>query len=189
MKNIEIEIQANIEKSKPLIDFLKKKAKFTGETVQIDEYFTPAHKNYLDTKPIEEWLRIRIEDKKYLVTYKKFYYDSEKGTYADEYETPIKNVDAICSIFGALNMRSLVKVDKKRRIYIYKDYEIALDQVEGLGDFVEIEFKGESDKSPKEIKQEMINFLKKIGVGKITKNSNGYPYIMLFPDEIKYEEL
>ena len=65
---------------------------------------------------------------------------------------------------------------------------VAIDSVKNLGDFVEIEYIGEDNKiDPKAMTEEMINFLKKVGCGKITRNYVGYPFLLLFPEEVKYE--
>lgn len=75
-----------------------------------------------------------------------------------------------------------------RKIWTYKDFEIAVDSVESLGDFVEIEYMGKDEKvNPKKVTAEMVNFLKQVDCGKITRNYVGYPFLMLFPNEVKYE--
>jgi adenylate cyclase class IV len=47
----EIEIQVRVENNKPLIEFLNKKAKFISEEHQVDKYFIPSHRNFVNTKP------------------------------------------------------------------------------------------------------------------------------------------
>ncbi len=70
----------------------------------------------------------------------------------------------------------------------YKDYEISIDSVKGLGDFVEIEYIGRDEKvDPKKVTEEMINFLKGLRCGKIIRNYVGYPFQLLFPEEVKFE--
>ena len=92
-------------------------------------------------------------------------------------------------ILEVLNFKSIVKVDKLRKTWTYKNYEIATDSVKGLGDFVEIEYIGKDEKvDPKKITEEMINFLKSVGCGQIKRNYVGYPFQLLFPKEVKYEE-
>ena len=56
MSNIEVEIQVNIENSKPLMDFLEKNADFKKESHQIDEYFSPTHRSFIEVRPVKEWL-------------------------------------------------------------------------------------------------------------------------------------
>ena len=47
MKNIEIEIQVQVENIKPLVKFLNTSAKKILKARQIDEYFVPKHRNFL----------------------------------------------------------------------------------------------------------------------------------------------
>jgi len=189
MNNIEIEIQVNIENSKPLVEFLEKSAEFKKESRQIDEYFSPAHRNFTSVRPVREWLRLRDSSGKYSINYKNFHYDENgKSLYCDEYESQIGDLNNLKKILGSLNFKSLVRVDKERKIWEYKDYEIALDSIKGLGNFVEIEYMGKEEADPKKITQEMVDFLKNIGCGKIKRNYVGYPFQMLFPSEVKFEE-
>ncbi|MEK7114948.1 MAG: class IV adenylate cyclase [Patescibacteria group bacterium] len=180
MKNIEIEIQVKIENIKPLLIFLKKSGQFKSEEKQIDQYFTPAHRDFLAVRPVKEWLRLRNSNGVYSVNYKNWQYNKKgEGLYAEEYETKIADLEKVKSIFQILNFKKLINVDKKRKIWNYKNWEISLDSVKGLGDFVEIEFIGKNRKDPKKIMIEMINFLKELGCGKIEENHVGYPFLLL----------
>lgn len=190
MKNIEIEITVNIENSKPLIEFLTKNAEFKKEKHQVDEYFSPAHRSFTEQRPLREWLRLRDEDGKYSINYKNWHYeeDLERSFYCDEYETKVEDSDKILKILKALDFKSLVKVDKIRKTWIYQDYEIDVDSVKGLGDFVEIEYIGQKEVDARKTTQEMVDFLKKLGCGRIRRDYMGYPARLLFPDEVKWEE-
>jgi adenylate cyclase class 2 len=187
--NIEIEIQVNIENPKPLIEFLEKNGNFQSEKHQVDEYFSPAHRDFLGVRPVKEWLRLRDANGKYSINYKNWHFDeSGKSHYCDEFETKIEGIDQVRKILSALSFKSVVIVDKLRKIWTYKDYEVTIDSVRSLGDFVEIEYIGKDEKiDPTKITEEMVGFLKKVGCGKITRNYVGYPFLMLFPEEVKYE--
>jgi adenylate cyclase, class 2 len=189
MKDVEIEIQARIEKSEGLKDLLEKSAKFVSENEQIDEYYSPAHRDFIAVKPIEEWFRVREENGKFSINYKKWHYENGIGQYADEYETEIADKDTVKKIFSALDLRLLVTVQKTRKKYNYKDYEIALDNVQGLGHFVEIEYKGQEIVDHKKVTSEMVEFLKTIDCGKIELNNGGYPMLLLFPEDAHYIEV
>lgn len=190
MNDVEIEITVNIENNKPLMEFLEKNAEFEKEKHQIDEYFSPAHRDFLDVRPVKEWLRLRDADGEYSINYKNWHYDKNgKSYHCDEYETKVEDLRQIKKILDILNFKSLVKVDKIRKTWIYKDYEIDIDSVKKLGDFVEVEYIGkDEDVDPKKITEEMINFLKNLGCGKIKRDYIGYPFRLLFPDEVKSEE-
>lgn len=190
MKNVEIEIQVNIEKSKVLLDFLEKNAEFKSERHQLDKYFSPAHRNFLEPRPMHEWLRLRDSGGNYSINYKNWHFDDTGRSYhGDEHESEIGNLEQVKSILEALDFKLCVTVDKLRKIWRYMDYEVAVDSVKDLGDFVEIEYKGEDENAdPKKTTEEMIGFLKEVGCGKIRRNYVGYPFQLLFPKEVKYEE-
>jgi adenylate cyclase class 2 len=191
MKNIEIEVTANIERIGGLTAFLEKNAEFKKEKHQVDEYFSPAIRSFVDVRPVKEWLRLRNEDGKYSINYKNWHYegDSNKSFHCDEYEAGIGDLDQVSKILKALGFKSLVKVDKIRKTWTYQDYEIDIDSVKGLGDFVEVEYIGEKEVDPDKTAAEMIEFLKKLDCGKIKIDCIGYPFRLLFPNESKWEEL
>jgi len=188
MENIEIEIQVRISDSKLLLDFLSDNAEFKGEKFQKDEYFSPAHRNFLDKKPIKEWLRLR-ESKENSLNYKNWHYGKDgKSHHCDEYETVINGIEQVRKIFEVLDIKPIVIVEKTRKIWDYKDYEISIDSVTDLGDFVEIEYKGTDENvKPEIITSEMISFLKEIGIKKIERNYVGYPFLLLFSDDNQFE--
>jgi adenylate cyclase class 2 len=190
MKDIEIEIQVRVETTKKLEVFLKKNAKFMGEKYQKDEYFTPPHQDYLASRPVDEWLRIRDSEPS-SINYKNWHHGPDgKSDHCDEYETTVEDIDQVRKIFAAIGVKSIAMVEKTRRIWMHNDYEIALDCITGLGDFVEIEYKGvNTSVDPRAVTRDMIKFLKKIGCGKIERNHVGYPYMILFPDEQVFEEV
>lgn len=190
MKNREIEIQVKVENIIPLRQFLSKKAKYSGSNYLVDRYYTPKHRDFLKKKPVSEWLRLRESDGKSSITYKYWYYKPNgKSTHADEYESKVDDIDQLQMIFKAIDCKLICTIDKTRETYQYQDYEIALDSIKELGDFVEVEHKGNNNDDSVKITDNMISFLKDIGVGKITRNFNGYPFIKLFPKDVKYEEL
>jgi len=92
--NIEIEIQVNIENLKPLIKFLKSNAAFRGKKHQADEYFSPIHKDFLEIRPVSEWLRLRNANNQYSINYKNWHHEKTgKGYYCDEFETKIERIE------------------------------------------------------------------------------------------------
>lgn len=191
MKHTEIEIQVKIQNAEPLMAFLQKEADFVSESRQIDEYFTPPHRDFLAVRPIKEWLRLRSENGRNSITYKNWHYQADGRSYhADEFESTVENFESLKKLFAALNMRPLAVVDKLRKKWNYQDYEIALDEVKNLGDFVEIEYRGGGEVADtKKIYSEMVEFLKSLGCGKIERNNGGYPFLILFPEEAEYQEI
>ncbi len=187
---IEIEIQVRPEKVKPLTEFLKQNGKFVSEHHQVDEYFVPPHRDFLKERPLREWLRLRDAGGAYSINYKNWHYDENGKSlhWADEFESPVENIEAMRNIFAALNFKRVVAVDKKRQIWMYNDFEIAIDAVKGLKETIEIEYKGKGMDKEKIVK-EMIVFLKEIGCGTLEIGNDGYPFQLLFPDEASFDTL
>ncbi len=190
MKDIEIEIQVRVGQTKKLLEFLESNAQFVAEEYQKDEYFTPAHRDFAAIKPIAEWLRLR-ESGKGSITYKNWHYGEDgKSTHCDEYETKVDDIDQMRKIFSVLDIKPVIVVEKTRKTWVYENYEIALDQITDLGEFVEIEYKGDAVAADSErITKEMVVFLKELDCGTIERNNGGYPFMILYPGEVKFEEL
>lgn len=191
MSDIEIEIQVKVDNTGDLVKFLNKNAKFIKKEKQIDEYFTPSHRNFTVTRPINEWLRLRKTKNGNTITYKNWHHDKDgKSYHCDEYETGFEEIEPMNKIFTILNFKTIAIVNKSRRIWKFKNYEISLDKVKELGSFIEIEYKGKNKKvNPKKIANEMIDFLKKYNVGKVERNYQGYPFQLMFPKEAKHEKV
>ncbi len=181
MSNKEIEIRIKVQDSEPLLKFLEKNGSFKSEKYQRDEYFTPAHRNFIKAKPIKEWLRLRKEEGKYSLDYKNWHYGSDgKAFHCDEYEVRFDDLDKARIILKALDFEPLIVVDKKRKTFLFKDYEIAFDCVEGLGDFIEVEYKGKEDVlDTKKIAGEMKDFIEKTGCQILEQDFVGYPFLLL----------
>jgi len=181
MNNTEIEIKVKIDNSQPLLEFLEQNAEFQSENHQIDEYFIPAHRDFLKASPVVEWLRLRNSDGKCSINYKNWHLDENgKSHHCDEHESGINDLDNTKNVFDALNFKSIIMVDKLRKIWTYKDYEISVDSVKDLGDFIEIEYIGKDENViPAKVTEEMMGFLENLGVGNIKRDFVGYPFLLL----------
>jgi adenylate cyclase class 2 len=110
---------------------------------QSDQYFTHPCRDFVTT---DEALRIRIVGKKSFVTYKGPKVDTTTKT-RREIELPLDAADYDGSQFGllltALGFTPLAVVRKRRRTFciIAGEHEVegALDELDGLGCFVELE--------------------------------------------------
>lgn len=69
--------------------------------------------------------------------------EGETQNYCDEYEFHIDSVDDAYKIFGVLDIKPLIVVHKQRKLFMYKNIEIAVDEVDDLGWFIEFEAKWE----------------------------------------------
>ena len=182
MENIEIEIKVEVTQAifESFRSFLKENAQFVKESYQTDEYYTPAHRDFLFPEYPYEWLSIRERNSKVILNYKHWYPENEeKSTHCDEYEVELSSYSKMDKIFKALDIRSLCKVVKTREIYNYKgEFEISMDKVEDLGFFIEIEVKkdfGSIEKSNKKL----LEFANRMGVDTSKRNYRGYPFLLL----------
>lgn len=180
--NQEIEIKIPLGKKQFLSvrRKIKKIAKFIKKTSQEDTYYTPTHRNFVKPKYPFEWLSIRKRGNNIELNYKHYYPKYAKNhTHCDEYETKLERFDQIEKIFKALNIKKLVTVRKIREIYIYKNQlEIALDQVKGLGYFIEIESL-KNFGSIKKTRQKLFDFAKDLQIKVSRLDKRGYPYLLM----------
>lgn len=183
MKKIEIELKLSLKNVDALIKNLNKIALFKGEYNEKDTYYVPAHRNFINKKPIFEWLRIRDFDKEgrkvSVLNYKNFGEDVKEDTIScEEFETEFKNSEILRDIFNHLNIKEIIVVDKKRKNYDYKETIISIDIVEELGEFIEIEFNGLTENEEK-VKEYLYEVLKEIGADVGQPIFKGYPELLL----------
>lgn len=180
--DIEIEIKIKISEKEfnNAIAYLEENADFKGEQQNLDQYFMPAHKNYLEPKYPFEWLSIRERGDKTIINYKHWYPEEEEiSKYCDEYELEVESGEKARKMFSAIGIQDLVTVDKKRKKYLLDEkYEIVLDEVVDLGYYVEIEADvevGDID----ETRSQLFEVAKRIGITTTEEDMRGYPYRLL----------
>ncbi len=181
MKNIEVELKFPLLNPKELIENLNAIAKVekAGE-FQKDTYFIPVHRNFLSSKPIREWLRIRETNKGFSLNYKNWYLNSDGSVavFCDEFETKVEDGEVLKKLFEALNFMQIVVVEKTRNTWSYKDVLIAIDEVLDLGRFVELEAKGDFA-TIEEVKSHLYFILKELNANLGPQDFEGYPHLLL----------
>ena len=183
--NIEIEIKFPLKNTKEIISFLDKKATIVAKDVfQKDSYFTPKHRNFLSPKYPYEWLRLRESSKGIILNYKHFYPEDVHITdYCDEFETKVED-PVIRKIFESLDFKEIVTVEKTRSIWMFKDVEIAIDEVRELGSFIELEITTTYN-DPKKAKEYLYQIVKEIGANIGEEDYRGYPFLLLEKRKLK----
>ena len=162
MKEIEVEVTFSNKKE----EVIKKLSKFeyVGEKEIYDIYYYDPQRDNLkpeDDLRLNETFRIRKTNNTCYVTYKKQHFKGKLWIYSDEYETKIEDYDTIKKIISLLGLEPLITVHNKRKIYKYKEYEIELEDVEGLGIFIEVE-RISNDKDEMKVKEEIRNFIRSL---------------------------
>lgn len=178
----EIKIKTTEDEFLQLESYLNKNSEFKSKTHQLDTYYQPKHRPFLksDDSSISEWLRIGIRGNKKIINYKNWY----DNKYCDEYEVEIDDEENMNKIFLALGLEEIATVDKTRKTYLYQDkYEIALDYVEKLGYFVEIEVKKYSDSALEEY-EKLLRLAKSLNLNLNNIDKRGYPYHMIYNNKL-----
>ena len=128
MSILNVEIKAKSEKNKSIREILKaRNATFKGEDHQIDTYFNTNNGR----------LKLRegnIENK--LIYYKR---ENKKGPKNTEIILFNSSPDSTLKQLLTESNGILTKVDKKREIYFIENVKFQLDNVKGLGTYIEIE--------------------------------------------------
>lgn len=179
--NTEIEIKIPI--TKEIFDKLKKElpkiAVFEKSLKQVDTYYSPCHRDFLATKYPHEWLRIGQRGGKTILNYKHYYPENVPVfTHCDELETVVDNATSLEKLLAILDFKKLVTVKKIRDTYVFHDeFEIALDSVEELGYFVEIETKKDFGGVAR-AREKLFAFAERLGLDPKT-DKRGYPYLLM----------
>jgi len=179
-KNIEIELKFPLLNSQEVESFLQSKGDFKYESFQHDVYLNPPHRNFLANKDnVCEWLRLRVSKGQAQINYKDWLPHSEKiKTHCNEYETRVDSYDQLKLILDALNFEFLIEVKKIRKVWIYKDVEISIDIVEGLGEFLEVEYKGELSEVD-QAREYLHLIIQEINAMTSDIDLKGYPFLLL----------
>lgn len=175
--NVEIEIKIKLSEMEfqALEAQMQKEAVFLKRSRQVDTYYQPIHRKFLDGDVICEWLRIGERGNKKILNYKNWY----DNKYCDEYEVEIDNAKNLDKIFQILGLEQIALVDKVRSTYFYLDkYEVALDYVEKLGYFVEIEVK-QRDHSAMNEYDLLLKTAKNLHLNLQHIDKRGYPYYFI----------
>ena len=83
---------------------------------------------------------------------------------SDEYEFAVDDGNVARQMLTALGWQEIVTVDKVRLESKTEDYTICIDEVAGLGLFIELEVLTEDSADVKNIQQQMYNFLKNLDI-------------------------
>jgi len=86
-------------------------------------------------------LRVRYSNNKVILTYKGPKLDKVSKS-REEYEAFVSG--EIEQILQKLGYKEVLKVKKKRKVYRYKEYIISIDEVEDLGEYLEVELKSDN---------------------------------------------
>jgi len=128
---------------------------------EVDVYFQHPCRNF---KITDEALRLRLEEGEAILTYKGPKISSEiKAREEINLRIEKENVEKLISMLQKLGFYKVAEVRKIREVYRLDEYEISLDHVEDLGDFVDIELETVNESLESAIKK-LKNCLNKLDI-------------------------
>ncbi len=153
---LEIEVKAKLrapeETRKRLLSL---GAKYVETKVQVDTYYNHPSRDFAST---DEALRLREQDGRVIMTYKGPKVDKLTKTREEE-QVGVSDGKSAVIILEKLGFSEVRKVKKTRNYYTLRGMKVMLDEVEGLGDYMEIEKPGEEYEP-----RELIDLLLELGV-------------------------
>jgi adenylate cyclase class 2 len=130
------------------------------EKDQADTYFAAPHRDFAET---DEALRVRRENGDAYVTYKGPKRDTETKT-REEHETTVGDAETASAVFESLGFEEFGTVEKYRRVYSFDGTTVTLDDVEGLGEFVEVEVERSEKDDADEARDAVFGVLERLGL-------------------------
>ncbi len=163
---VEVEVKVKIQDEKTLIGSLEKFGFVPLErVVETDVYYTASHHDFA---ALDEALRVRkIEnldsgEKNARITYKGAKLDSVSMS-RQELETGVENADICKAILEQIGFQTLFIVEKRRTSYRWGIVTACVDQVAGLGKYLELEILVEQSEKREEALHRLEEILKKLG--------------------------
>jgi adenylate cyclase class 2 len=171
----EIEIKAKVANKQSLIDSIVSAGiQLSTPIKQHDVVY--GQKGVADNAPGSIWLRIRTEnDAKTIFTLKQQY---KGGLDSIEHETEVSNADELASIIARLGFELYSDLTKTRQKAKLNDIEICVDDVEGLGVFIEAEQLVEDNADGQSIVEDLWTVLEKFNVSRSDEVFEGYDVLM-----------
>jgi len=177
---MEIEIKAKVNNlAKLRKQVLNLGAKKIKNKHQVDLYLSPPHKSFFNTC---YYLRVRQDLINKTASFD-YHILKSSGQYSvsKETEVEVKNGKVLLKILKELDFTEICVIDKKREVFQYQDFEIVLDKVKNLGNFIEVELKG-SFRNREKHKNRIIEILDKLGVKSNQYCKNG-GYVELWAEK------
>ncbi|WP_292881451.1 class IV adenylate cyclase [Methanobrevibacter sp. UBA188] len=158
---IEVEVKAKIdsfeemEKRLENLGAIKSKKEF-----QEDIYFASPIVDFAQT---DEALRIRTTNNNIFITYKGPKLNKDAKT-RKEVEMSIESAGKAKDIFEEIGFKEVRTVRKNRQYYTYENFEISLDDVEGLNPYMEIEISLEDGNDYDDAQKSIFELFEKLGI-------------------------
>ncbi len=159
--NREIEVKGRIQDVEKVRAAILKLAKPIKKVRQVDTYYTPAHIDYFAEKHVNKYIRTREQDGTLSFEFHNAVRKDGKKLLSEEYETLVEKPEILKKILGLCEFKKVLVIEKDREYFELDSFELALDRVKGLGDFLEVEAK-KMFSTPEETKEKCIELMYKL---------------------------
>ncbi len=182
----EIEVKAKCESIQTILARVKQQGIVVSDPVsQSDQVFGLPGEAGDDENQLP-WLRIRTENRgdttRTIFTLKR----SVTGQLDSiEHETEVRNADEIAHIIKELGFVPYMNIAKVRRTARLDSIELCIDEVEGLGCFVEAEKITGVDANYDEVVEELWGVFERLGISRNDQVFDGYDVLMKIKENNK----
>lgn len=182
MYEVEVKVRARHDPVRERLDDLD--AEPLGAVDQVDTYYDHPTREFAET---DEALRIRRESRHddggetVLFTYKGPRVDDRSKT-REEVETTVDDPGATDGILRSLGFDAAATVEKSRERYTLDGFGVELDEVTGLGQFVEVEAEGEAA-DVETLRDDVVDLCRHLGLDPNESLRTSYLGLLLAADE------
>lgn len=126
-------------------------------------------------------MRVRDEEGNIFLTYKGA--RTNKDGEWEEYEFPVENKLSAVEMLKSMGLEKIVQISKKRKEYKFGDFSICLDNIEELGNFIEIEYlSSDADEG----KRRLMKLARDFNIGDEDIIQKGYITMLLVKNKSPY---
>lgn len=183
MYEVELKVRAAHE---PVRTALAERGAEAGEhVVEEDTYYDAPHRAFEET---DEALRVRRRtprgdgDEGTATTARLTYKGpliEERSKTREEFETTVSDPDAVTSALDALGFSAAADIEKQRERFHVEGCTLTLDDVAGLGEFVEVEREVEVESEVAEARERAADLLRDLGLDPETQIRTSYLELVL----------
>lgn len=174
----EVELKASLQQAQT-DTVVHKLAEFgflpRGRDYQVDTYFNAPDRDFRRT---DEALRLRTADGKTCVTYKSAKLDARSNT-RQELETGIEDHETAQRLLEALGYTAVFTVSKSRWSFANGPVTACLDQVHGLGDYIELEILLEDETCRDEAVDSLLQILQQLDISPSALTRKSYLELLM----------
>lgn len=158
----EVEVKYRIQDSAALAVSLKLRGIELGAPVgQDDQAYAPGDWSYGDDRQGVPFARLRTMGGRHVFTVKR---PGENLLSCEEHETDVIDRDQMHGAIVAMGFRPTVRIVKVRRTASYGDMLLCVDELDGLGWFLEAERMVSGDEPGEAVQAELCRFVESLGV-------------------------